>query len=118
MDVTHADLALYLGTEVDEARATFLIAMAVSLVSEIIADPPDTARAVVLSAVARAYTNPTGVTTEMVGPYQATRPSAGVYLTKPERASLRRLAGRSGAFSVDLLPPGYPGDATTIAEEF
>ena len=115
MNVTSADLALYLGQEVNEARADLLIEMAVSLVESIVNPAPDEARAVVLSSVARAYTNPSGITTEMVGPYQATRPSAGVYLTKGERATLRRLAGRSGAFSSDLLPEGYPD--FTLADE-
>lgn len=109
MNVTSADLALYLGQDVDEDRADLLIEMAVGLVEDIVYPAPDRAKAVVLSSVSRAYSNPTGITTEMVGPYQATRPSAGVYLTKAERNTLRRLAGRSGAFSVDLLPQDFSG---------
>lgn len=101
--VTPGDLESYLGLPVDEERATKLIALAFGLVKQMVSPVPEAAATVVLSAVARAYSNPTGVTTEMVGPYQSTRPAAGIYLTKGERATLRRMSGRSGAFSVDLL---------------
>jgi hypothetical protein len=103
---TPGDLETYLGVPVDEDRAVQLIELAFGLVQQMVDPVPDAAATVVLSAVARAYSNPTGVTTEMVGPYQSTRPSAGIYLTKSERATLRRMAGRSGAFSIDLLS-GY-----------
>lgn len=103
--------ATYMGIpedELDTERAQLLIDTATALVESIIAEPPPEAAAVVFSAVARAYSNPTGVTNEVVGPYQAQRPTAGVYLTKAERATLRRLSGGGGAFSYDLLPTDYP----------
>lgn len=105
------ELATYLGLstdELDEARAQLLIDTSTALVEAIVAEPPDAAAAVVLSSVARAYVNPAGISNEVVGPYQASRPTAGVYLTKAERATLRRLSGGGGAFSYDLLPTDYP----------
>lgn len=102
---TSADLALYLGeSSIDDARAAMLIGQAESLAESIVSPLPDAARAVVLSAAARGYANPQGVTSEGVGPYTVTRPLAGVYLTKTERATLRRLAGGSGAFTIDPTP--------------
>lgn len=106
--VTSADLGTYLGETVDEARATLLLELAMDLADAIVTPVPDAAKAVVLTAAGRAYSNPQGLTAEMVGPYQASRPTAGVYLTKSERASLKRLIGRGGAFNVDMLPAGYP----------
>jgi hypothetical protein len=102
------DLATYLGSPVDTDRARLLIALAMDLCAAIIDPVPDTAKAIVLSAAGRAYANPAGTTSETVGPYTMTSPSAGVYLTKSERAALRRLIGSGGAFDVDLLPVGYP----------
>lgn len=109
MTVTAAMLETYLGATVDETRASLLITQASNLVDVYFSpeDAPDAADAVVLSAASRAYVNPSGVTSEMTGPYQVTRPSAGVYLTKAERTTLRRLATGGGAFSIDLIP-GYP----------
>jgi hypothetical protein len=73
----------------------------------IVSPLPDGSDAIVLSAAARAFVNPTGVTAETVGPYSVQRPWPGVYLTKTERSSLRLLAGKaSGAFTIDPTPAG------------
>lgn len=108
--LTSADLELYMGIEaIDDGRAEFLIEQIMLLVGAIVTPVPGAASPVVLSAAARAYSTPPGAaSSEMVGPYQATRPSGGIYLTKGERASLRLLTGGGGAFSFDLLPVGYP----------
>lgn len=109
-------IATYLGIpqeELDEERAQLLIDIATDLVTAIIADPPESAAAVIYSSVARAYVNPMGVSNEVIGPYQAQRPTGGVYLTKAERATLRRLSGGGSAFSYDLLPVDYPDSAFT-----
>jgi hypothetical protein len=34
-------------------------------------------------------------------------PVGGVYLTRADKADLRRIAGGGGAFSIDLLPADY-----------
>lgn len=102
--VTPDDLALYLGTAVDNDRALLLIAQA-QLLCEITADPlPAPASVIVLSAAARGYVNPQGITGETVGPYTVQRPAAGVYLTRSERIDLKFMAGRGGAFTVDPTP--------------
>lgn len=109
--VAPSEIATYLGLgigELDTARAQSLIDMTEALAGAIVSPLLVGAKAVIISAVVRAYTNPLGVTNESVGPYQAGRPSGGVYLTKGERAALRRSGGGSGAFSYDTLPTGYP----------
>lgn len=107
--VAPSDLQTYLGVEtVDTARAQQMLDMAVALCGAIVSPVPQEALAVVLTSAGRAYSNPQGITSEMVGPYQASRPSAGVYLTKSERAALRLLTGSGGAFNFDMLPAGYP----------
>lgn len=102
---TSSDLSLYLGVDsIDSARADFLIAQAESLARTVLTTLPDGAATVVLSAAARGYANPLGVTQETVGVYSVSRPMGGVYLTKSERATLRRLAGGSAAFTIDPTP--------------
>lgn len=98
-----ADLATYLGiSDVDTTRATQLIGIAQGFCEDIVSPLPSTAFGVVLAAAARSYANPQGVTGEAMGPFHVQRPG-GVYLTKYERAALRRAAGRGGAMSTSTL---------------
>jgi hypothetical protein len=98
------DLAVYLNHAVDEDRALMLIGDAQALCEAIVKPLPAGAEAVVRRVAGRAYTNPASVTQETIGPYTVQRTAPGVYLTPGDRRSLRSLAGRSGAFSIDLLP--------------
>lgn len=109
---TSDDLATYLGSAVDPPRADMLLGMAVQLCTAVVSPLPAEAQAVVLSATARAYTNPSGVTQEGAGPFQVARPAAGVYLTRAERSTLRRLNGGGNAFSIDMAGINGKGDAT------
>ncbi|MFC4512220.1 hypothetical protein [Streptomyces ehimensis] len=59
-----------------------------------------------LSVAARAYANPQGIVAETVGPYSVQRPQAGLYMTRDERRSLKLMAGRGGAFTINPTPPG------------
>lgn len=117
---TAEQLGLYLGLgEIDGDRADLLIAQAVALCESVVRPLPDQATAVVLSAAGRAYVNPQQVTYETIGPMSVQRPSGsgGLYLTKSDKAALKSLAGRGGAFTVDPTPasadpsPTYPIDA-------
>lgn len=98
---TPDDLATYIGGTVDEPRATLLLRLAQSLVEARVSPPPPGADAIVLTAAARAYQNPSMLTGETVGPYTAQRPAVGIYLTRSERASLRKMAGGSLAFTIN-----------------
>lgn len=96
-----SDLALHLGVDVsdlDGDRADHLMALAYQECLSVVDPLPLTAVRVILDVSARAYTNPTQVQSETVGPYTVQRPWAGVYLTKGDRAALTR--GSGGAFTV------------------
>lgn len=104
---TPADLDTYLGLNgtVDEARAKMLLKQAQTLAEAVVDPLPSGSDAIVLAAAARCYTNPAGVSSESVGPYSASRPWPGVWLTRSERRALRSLAGQfTGAFTIDPTP--------------
>lgn len=103
-----SDLELLLGiADIDLDRATLLIELATELCQSIVSPLPDGARAVVLAVAARAYTNPGNAQAQAAGPYSVSYSpgaSGGLYLSVQDRALLKRLAGRGGAFTVDPTP--------------
>lgn len=104
---TAEQLGMYLGmAEIDGDRADLLIQQAVALAQSVVRPLPDDASAVVLSVAGRAYVNPQQVSYETIGPMSVQRPtgSGGLYLTKADKAALKSLAGRGGAFTVDPTP--------------
>jgi hypothetical protein len=116
---TAEQLALFLGIEeIQGDRADLLIQQAVALAESIVKPLPTQATAVVLSVAGRAYVNPQQVSYETIGPMSVQRPSGsgGLYLTKADKAALKSLAGRGGAFTVDPTPatadpsPTWPYD--------
>ena len=116
---TAEQLGMYLGMdEIDGDRADLLIGQAVALAESVVKPLPDQATAVVLSVAGRAYVNPQQVSYETIGPMSVQRPqgSGGLYLTKADKAALKSLAGRGGAFTVDPTPatadpsPTWPVD--------
>ncbi|MEU6990401.1 hypothetical protein ABZ953_07020 [Streptomyces sp. NPDC046465] len=124
---TAEDLGLYLGLdEIDGDRAALLIQQAVNLCLSVVKPLPDEATAVVLSVCGRAYTNPQQISYETIGPMSVQRPtgSGGLYLTKADKAALKSLAGRGGAFTVDPTPstadpsPTWPIDDVGFPDEF
>lgn len=109
--VTSSDLETFLGMgdgTIDPNRATLILQMAQNLCESIAYPLPATASVVVLSVAARGFSNPQGIAHETVGPYQVQFAplSAGMYLSRGDKATIRRLAGGSGAFSIETLPPG------------
>lgn len=118
---TAQDLGLFLGLdEISGDRADLLIQQAVNLCLTVVKPLPDEATAVVLSVAGRAYVNPQQVSYETIGPMSVQRPSGsgGLYLTKADKAALKSMAGRGGAFTVDPTPetadpsPTWPMDET------
>jgi hypothetical protein len=108
LTVTYSDLASFLGVSFDtteQTRATFVLGLVMDEAGSIVSPVPSTAKGIVLSAAARIYSNPTGVSQELVGPYQTSRAATNL-LTKGERSALRRHGGGGGAFSFDLLVDG------------
>ncbi|MGZ6806388.1 MAG: hypothetical protein ACXVGG_07110 [Mycobacteriaceae bacterium] len=104
--ITTADLGTYLGVTIDETRAQLLIDQAVALCESICSPLPDGSAAVVLDVAARACSNPTNVQSQGAGPFPVTYgPMAGgLWLTRQNKATLRRLNGSGGAFTIDTMP--------------
>jgi len=105
--VAPAELATYLNIQsIDADRADLLLGLAQAKCEQIVSPLPDAARGVVLDIAARAYTNPTNASSEVNGPYMATYGgiSGGLWLTRANKAELRRLSNSSGAFSIDPTP--------------
>lgn len=104
---TDLDFLLDLGGNINEERARLILDLVTEKCEIVVSPLPPAARSVVLSAAARAYSNPTGISAETTGPYSATFSATsfvGVSLTKAEKAELQLLAGRGGAFSIDPTP--------------
>lgn len=119
VSVTPSDLDTLLGLEgsIDTPRATLVISLAENLCSSIVDPIPDNANVVVLSVAARSYSNPDGVAAHTIGPESVQYGSTlgGLYLTKADVATLKRMAGMGGAFTVDPTPADagkaiYPWD--------
>lgn len=119
---TAEQLGMYLGLpEIDGERADLLIQQAVALAESVVKPLPDQATAVVLSVAGRAYVNPQQVSYETIGPMSVQRPqgSGGLYLTKADKAALKSLAGRGGAFTVDPTPAtADPSPTWPIGDSF
>ena len=110
MTVIASDLGTYLGTTVDQTRAEYLIDRAIDLCLSICDPLPATADSVVLDVAARAYSNPSNAQTQSMGPFSATfgAASGGLWLTRQNKATLRRLNGGGGAFTIDTAPATAP----------
>lgn len=109
---TPDDLALLIGSAVDDARATLILELAQDLCETIVSPLPAAARATVLAVAARAFNNPMSATQIGLGSAYASLGSTGaggvggLYLSRQDKSNLARLAGRGGAFSIDMLPRG------------
>jgi hypothetical protein len=102
------DLATYLGVTFTDggARATQILLLAQQLCESIVKPLPDGAQGVVLGVAARAYSNPTNAQQETTGPFSVGFGvmGGGLWLTRSDKATLRRLAGSGGAFTIDTMP--------------
>ena len=116
MTVTPTDLATYLGVDSPDTnwttRAQAIIDQAVNLCSSLVNPLPTAADAVVLDVSARAFTNPANAQSTGMGPFSASfgPVGGGLWLTRQNKATLRRLTGGGGAFSVDLTPANAATD--------
>lgn len=104
-----ADLDTLLGLNgaIDTTRAQLILDLVEDDAGAVVSPLPATAKGVILTAAARAYPNPSGVASEGVGQVNTSfGPGAGgVYLSRRERRTLRRLAGiGGGAFTIDPTP--------------
>lgn len=114
--VSNQDFSTYLNNPaaVADARATFIIGLAETLCSSVVTPLPAGAEIVILDVAERAYANPVatrdqglGLYAEGEGPFNDNTPGAtagGLFLTQENKATLRRLAGLGGAFTIDTTP--------------
>lgn len=110
--VTPDDLGVYLAVQsIDEVRAAKLIDWAQALCESVITPLPTGAEPVVLDVTARAYSNPTSVTQQSVLSASASygAVAGGMWLTRENKAALRRLAGASSVFTFDMTDTVIPG---------
>jgi len=119
---TPEDLGTYLNiTTIDTSRALLILGMAQDLCESVVTPLPDSARAVVLDVAARAFVNPQqlhdaaiGTARLQYGTGASEATIGGLYLSRSNKAALRRLAGRGAAFSADLMPTGTDAVQTII----
>lgn len=104
MTVTTADLGTYLAGVLDETRAQLMIDMATQLCQSLVNPLPNGADAVVFDVAVRAYSNPTSIPAQGAGPFSMGGAAGGLWLTRQNKATLRRLAGSGGAFTIDTMP--------------
>jgi len=115
---TSAELGVYLGLDaIDSARADMLLQLAHDLCETVVSPVPAGGKGVELSVAARAYNNVTSAHQAGIGSaqvsYGAPNSSVGIgglFLSKTDVRTLRRLSDRTGAFSIDLLAVDADGD--------
>lgn len=121
---TPAELGVYVDGQplaTNDARALLIIALAQSRCERYLTPLPPAAKDVVLPVAARAWINVTSANQIGLGSAYATMANAGkvaggLYVSRSEKADLRRLGGRSGAFSIDMLPRGHSEIQAVIVE--
>ena len=122
---TPDELGVYLGESISstDPRAMLLLQLAHDRCETFVSPVPDEAKGIELSVAARAYTNVTSAHQVSLGSggvsFGAQNSQVGVgglYVSASEQRDLRRMAGRSGAFSVALLQdwPLANADTTTM----
>jgi hypothetical protein len=106
---------VYLGTTVDTGRATLMLSLAQDLCETVATPLPAAAKGVVLAVTARAFNNVTSAHQAGIGSaqvsYGAPNSSVGIgglFLSKSDKATLLRVSGRTGAFSIDMLAESVP----------
>lgn len=84
-----------------------------------LADVPDVVVAVVIAAARRAFVNPDGLTAESIADYSQsfTPGSSDIYLTKAERNAVRRVAGRSGLWTLATTRVDVGADTPSVHRE-
>lgn len=112
--VTSDDLATYLNdASIQIDRADMMIFHAQALCESILSPLPANAAGIVIRVAGRGYVTTTSARGAQIAaggsPFGgAPGGFGGVYLTRSDKADLRRLSGSGGAaFSIDLLPAGY-----------
>jgi len=120
------DLELYLGLDagtIDTARATLVLQLAHDLCESVVSPVPVLAKGIELGIASRVYANATsahqlslGSASVAFGSQNSATGIGGLYLSRADKITLRRLAGRGSAFTADLLPSGVDAvQSVTVA---
>jgi hypothetical protein len=117
--ISWEDLAVYLSDDrIDQDRAADMISDAQTLCEGVVSPLPASASVVVKRVAGRAYVTTLSskqAQAQAAGGMFSGSASGGVWLTKADKADLRRLnGGGGGAFSVDLLPADYAAPSTVV----
>ena len=115
---TPTELGVFLGiTDIDTDRAQMLLQLAHDRLEMYVSPLPASAMGLELAVAGRAYTNVSSARQAGIGSAQVSfgAPNAnfgigGLYVSKSEIRDLRRLGGKTGAFSIDLLAVDADGD--------
>lgn len=113
---TADELGVYLGDDaINTARAEQMLRLSQDLCETVVNPLPVQGKAVLLAVAARAYNNVTaahrvtiGTAEVSYGTQYSSSGIGGLFLARPEKATLRRLAGRGGAYTIDPLPLPLP----------
>jgi len=107
--ITPDDLAIYLrDSSIDVDRAAMMIEDAQALCESVLSPLPATAAGIVRRIAGRGYVTTTTSKGAAGSPMGAqTTGMGGIWLSRNDRADLRRLGGGGGAFTIDLLPADY-----------
>lgn len=107
---TTGDLSTFLSVTLDDTRAQLALDIVEADAASIVSPLPASAKGVILTAAARGYANPAGASSQSAGGSSSSWSPSGLYLTRAERMTLRRLAGiGGGAFSVNAAPHAGEG---------
>lgn len=120
---TPAELGTFLGVDaIDSARAALLLQLAHDRCEMYVSPVPAAAKGVEMAVAGRAYTNVSSARQAGIGSAQVsygapngTAGIGGLYISRTEIRDLRRLSGRTGAFSIDLLTVPPPTVAPTVS---
>ena len=113
---TNVELALYLGEDaIDADRADLFLQLTQDLCETVVNPLPLLAKPVLLAVAARAYNNVTAAHRVTIGTAEVSYGTqysqtgiGGLFLARQEVRTLRRLAGRGGAFMIDMIPSPIP----------
>ena len=113
---TNVELALYLAEDaIDEDRADLFLQLAQDLCETVVNPLPLLGKPVLLAVAARAYNNVTAAHRVTIGTAEVSYGTqysqtgiGGLFLARQEVRTLRRLAGRGGAFMIDMMPLAVP----------
>lgn len=120
---TPTELGTFLEVEsIDTARASLILQLAHDRCEMYVSPVPVLAKGLELAVAGRAYTNVSSARQAGIGSAQVsfgapngTFGVGGLYLSRSDVRDLRRLAGRTGAFQIDLITVSPPTSVPVVS---